>query len=235
MQDNDGPSNRSSSTPWWSPILAALIATVGTLWVAQISADRSLWQRANEDEIQRHQRSLDEFYGPFMRLLDVTFLLSQDLRYRLNDPDYRMLLRLADPRWLPGMSSGDKVIVEEVIANDVQLENLILEKSGGRVDEEVTEYLSHAVAHFRMIRRAMKGDFGLDDVEMLKPYVFPEMLRDVVKAQSDHIARRITALRKAPRKAPPPYEAFQLSPEAKAKLPSWPNPARPPVQSPTVG
>jgi flagellar basal body-associated protein FliL len=206
----------------------SLLTLVGTLVAVAIGgvftwvvATRGIWQKANEAEVDRRSADLEQFYGPFVRLLDVTYIMSMDLRKRIGDPEYRMLLKLTDANWLPSLSSGDRAIVDEVVANGQLLEALILEKSGGRVDDDVAQYLSVAVAHFRMMKHARAGVFIPADVDMLKRYVFPSRLSEVMPMQRAHVEARIAALRAAPDKAAPRYQPFVLPPEMKA--PVWPD------------
>jgi hypothetical protein len=219
-----------ASLPVIAPIVSAfvvILASIITAFVTLRAADKSLqgvrqtlWQRANDEECKRLEKSLDEFYFPFRQRSEVSFLLAQDLRARLNDDHYRMLLALMKPGWKEGLPTGDQAIVKEVCENGKVLEKLIYEHAGV-VDEPLLKYLGRASSHYRMLNLAYDGKLGTKTDEF-KRYVFPEHLPNVLDMQVQLIQERCAYLRAHPDTPPPPMKKLEI-PE-KWTLGDWPDP-----------
>ena len=207
------------------PVISAIVVILASFITSRVTlqaADKSLWQKANDEECKRLEKSLDQFYFPFLQLSEVSYLLSQDLRDRLNDPDYRMLIALMKPGWKAGLSVGNQPIVEEVCKNGKILEKLIYEHAGA-VDEPILEYLGRASAHYRMLNLAYDNKLG-SDMHVFERYVFPDHLHDVLRMQIKFIRDRCAYLRANPAKPPPVVKPAEI-PGTWALAP-WPDPPR---------
>jgi hypothetical protein len=205
--------------------VAVLVAAFAA-WLSFAGVRKMIWQKANEDELQALQRKLDEFYGPFVELSESSRLLSQDLRHRLKDPQYRMLVYLTKPGWFDGLGVADQSLVGQVCENGDQLARLIDEKAG-LIDQVLVPYFGRARTHYRMLRLAIDRKLGNNE-EFVKPYVFPEQLPEVVALEIDRIKQRCNKLRAKPMD-PPGLMPSLVIPE-KLSLPKFPDPPRPKAQ-----
>lgn len=206
-----------------------VVSAIITAWVAIrasnksfAAAERALWQKTNDEELSRLENSLNEFYGPFLHISKASLFLSQDLRSRMPDKNYRMLLSLMTQGWYEGLSVGDQIIVKEVCDNGARQEKLISD-SAGAVDESLFEYLGRAAIHFRMLNRAFNKELGYDPTNF-QIYVFPEYLTKVMEKKVQEIKNRCDYLRSHPAEPPPKAQPF-IIPHQWAPTP-WPNPER---------
>lgn len=112
-------------------LILQLLALLGVIVGLVIGAENMAFQiRAGRcaSEIERIERQLDEFYGPFQRLLETNFLVHKILKDAQPDTeDFRTLRKL-----LAGheFSRNDKSLVDEIMKIDKQLLDLIDSKGG---------------------------------------------------------------------------------------------------------
>ncbi len=93
--------------------IAALIVSYfissRTLKASLANTEASIWQKANDGEMNEIQTQLDGFFGPFMRMSDVNRLLSRDLRARqANSQRFLLLESLFDREWLRNLPLGEQ-------------------------------------------------------------------------------------------------------------------------------
>lgn len=186
------------------------------------SAEAAIWQRANEVEIVDLQDRLDKFYGPLVLRLGTVHLIAQELRSRQDINKYRLLLSLFDKQWMQALSPGDTNLVAEICEQDRGIEKFI-RTNVQMTDEDLRPHLSRAVAHFRVLDLAFKGQLG-DDPGPYQRYVYPEHLDSVLKLEIDRLRGRIAYLRANPATKPPPMPPLEIP--AKFALRPWPNPER---------
>jgi hypothetical protein len=206
----------------WAPIIASLVALIASI-VTFRASQNNLWQRVNDAEIQVIQNKLDTFYGPLIHRLESDHLLARDLRDRQPDKaTYRLLIKLFDVSWKNALSSGDRVVVDEICAHAAKLEAFIYENAG-LVDEEVSPYLVRATTHFRILYLANSGGLG-GDAGRFARYVYPKHLDAVLRLEVSRLKQRMETLRNNPSKRPPAMPRLEISPDL--ELDPWPDPPR---------
>lgn len=182
-------------------VLAGLLAgtwnTRRTIQAAARASQATIWQKANEAELQAIQGKLESFYGPFTQLSGINRLLAGDLRGRLGrGADFRLLTALFEPGWLEALSPGDAQVVRQICENAGRLERLVEERAGA-VDEALAPYLARVATHFRMLQLAGERRLG-DDPKPFERYVYPRQLDDVIRLEVGRLRRRSEALRAMP-------------------------------------
>lgn len=150
-------------------------------------------QRSNELEIATIEDRLSNFFGPFMQLSEENKRLAGLLRNRQDDPDFRTLTALLDPRWREAASPTDLNLVKQIVANGVTLRSLIREKAGP-VSPVLVPYLSQASAHFTILELAHDGQLS-DVTDDFIAYVYPRQLDRVLELECDRLVTRRDALR----------------------------------------
>jgi hypothetical protein len=151
---------------------------------------------------------LNEFYGPLISYLNITYSLNEVLK-RDKPKSFRTLLYLIDPhqeyevevegkKTKVNLSHLDKVVLEEIIKVEERIETLIVQKSGlvddsrlmferliprdGNFSSNSLTSLGTLIAHFHLLRLAYEGRFEdeNDRTENYKIFVFPRDLERVV-------------------------------------------------------
>jgi hypothetical protein len=209
--------------------VAALIIsmrnTSAQIEASNCNARAQRWQDANQKEVERLETLLRTFHVPFLVRSEANNNMAQDLRDRLGDPNYRMLIKLFDPTWLSSLSMGNRALVDEVCATGLELQKFI-EDHGGAVDSKLADHLSRAATHFRILSLAHAGKLGTDP-KPFERYVYPRQLDSALEIDRNRILRRSALLRSAPSKNHGIIEPLELPEEA--RLEPWPNPVRPPI------
>jgi hypothetical protein len=193
--------------------------TLRTVEVSQQTSAAAIWQKANETKLRDIQEKLDKFYGPFSIRLKTDHQLAQDIRSR-QPKGYRLLIKLFDPQWLPGLALGDQALVQLICEHGCILEQMIAEHAGS-MEEELSEYFSRASAHFRILRLAYERKLG-DDAARFAPYVYPKQLDGVLEIAMQRLHDRVAHLRANPGAASGPMPPLNIPDEL--KLPPWPDP-----------
>lgn len=205
--------------------LSALVAIVA-VYASIVNTDRSLksaernavaerQRAANERELERLEATLGKFHTPYLVRSQANNNMAQDLRDRLDKPDYRMLVSLLDTNWYDQLSTTDKAIVDEVCMTGEKLQAFI-ETRAGDLDPSLAEHLARAVAHFRMLKLAHEGKLG-SDTSVAAKYVYPKELDLALKADRERLLTRIALLRAEPDKAHGVIEGLDLPDNAKLK------------------
>jgi hypothetical protein len=236
---------KSDSDPsWWTriapiiaPVLSGLLALGGvwlglkvgqknterTIKAAQRNSEAAINQKANEAELKEIQDKLDTFYGPYLLRSEENRLLAVELRNRQPDATtFRTLTKLLDPAWFRNLSKGDQTIVNEIVANGVELRTLVREKPG-TVDSAVLPYLARAGAHFTMLKLAKDGALD-NDPARFERYVYPRQLDEVLNADVVRLKRRSAILQNRPSDHHDSLEPLIITREL--ALPDWPDPPR---------
>jgi hypothetical protein len=216
-------------SPFISAIIgiAALIGTVKNtkrqIESANTNAAAQRWKEANQKEIERLEAMLSTFHTPYLVRSEADKLMAEDLRDRMNDPNYRLLIKLFDPNWQKSLPSGDQALVDEICAAGQGLQKLIEEASGG-VDPVLVEHLSRAITHFRILSLAHKQELGVDP-KPFQRYVYPRQLDLALKVDRERVLSRLRTLRSAPSDDHGQIQALHLPVDA--RLDPWPSPPRP--------
>jgi len=185
-------------------ISSSVAATIGIMsWLngrANLRAQRIAERRKSIAKM------LNEFYGPLISYLNITYSLNEVLK-RDKPKGFRTLLYLIDPhqeyevdgkKTKVALSHLDKVVLEEIIRVEEQIETLIVQKSG-LVDDSRLMFerlisrdnnfgsnsltsLGTLIAHFHLLKLAYEGRFEdeNDMTENYKIFVFPRDLERVV-------------------------------------------------------
>lgn len=230
--ETDKPPSPSAWPPILASMLSGLLALIGawiglrfsqqntakTIEAALASSQATLWQKANESELQSIQEKLEKFYGPLMTRLQADHILAQDVRSR-QPPGYRLLPSLFDRKWLASLSEGEQKLVGVICEHAAKLEEMII--NGGTIDPVLIPYLSRAAAHFRILRLAYEGVLGTD-AERFKQYVYPRPLDGVLMLEIERLTARVNALRAKPDARLGPMASLTI-PE-KYRLDPWVDP-----------
>lgn len=203
-------------------VWASLTNTKRQVASADENAAAQRWRDANLKEVEKLEELVRTFHVPYLVRSEANHNMAQDLRDRLNDPTYRMLVKLFDPNWLTSLSPGNRTLVDEVCATGLALRDFI-EKNAGGVDAALAEHLARASTHFRMLWLAHEGKLGTDP-KPFERYVYPRQLDPAIRADLKRLLDRCAKLRAEPSKDHGLLDPLILPPEA--ILDSWPNPTR---------
>lgn len=122
-------------------LVVSFLISSRTLKASLANTEASIWQKANDGEMNEIQAQLDGFFGPFMRMSDVNRLLSRDLRARQPDSQRFLLLEsLFYREWLGNLPQGEKTLVAEIVANAKALRQFIADNAK-MVNAKVQPYL----------------------------------------------------------------------------------------------
>ncbi len=217
-----------------SPFISALVgvaALIATFWntksqinSANTNAAAQRWKEANQREIERLELLLSTFHTPYLVRSEANNLMARDLRDRLKEPHYRLLIKLFDPNWLKSLAPGDQALVDQICAAGRDLLKLIEEASGG-VDPALVDHLARAVTHFRILSLAREQKLGADP-EPFRRYVYPRQLDVALQIDRERILRRLKSLRSAPSADHGQIPQLQLPKDA--QLDPWPPLSGPP-------
>ena len=177
-------------------VLASIVNTDRSLKSAASNSEAERQRAANEIELKRLEGILAKFHTPYLVRAEANKNMAQDLKNRLGNPDYRMLVSLLDPRWYDELSTTDQAIVDEICATGEKLQ-LFIETNAGDLDEALVDHLARAVAHFRMLTLARKRRLG-HDATVAQKYVYPKELDIALEEDRRRIQGRIAKLREDP-------------------------------------
>lgn len=203
-------------------VWASLTNTKRQVASSNENAEAQRWRDANLKEVEKLEELVRTFHIPYLVRSEANHNMAQDLRDRLNDPKYRMLIKLFDPNWLTSLSPGNRTLVDEICTTGLELRQFI-EKHGGVVDAALTEHLARASTHFRMLWLAHEGKLGADP-KPFERYVYPRQLDPALKVDLKRLLDRCAKLRAEPSKDHGLIDPLVLP--ADAQLEPWPNPAR---------
>lgn len=211
----------------WATLLTGLGGLLGVcvaalaIWSNGRSSRATTIQKANEKELESLQSKLDDFYGPYLQLSSTNRLIATDLKSRHSSPEHmRILLLLLDPTWKQSFKAGDKAFIEEIIAIDGKLLDLIQDKSG-LTSSVIQEYLWRAASHFRIIKMAFDGKLENDPQRFIH-HVYPKQLDEIIDLEINRIRSRIDLIRSAPMELHPPTPELDIP--LCLRLPAWPGP-----------
>ena len=193
------------ATPsWWyapPPLLTAALSgffgLAGTALALQFgwwNTKTAINQKANEAELAAIRAKLDAFYGPYLQRSEENKLLAAELHSR-QPPGFRTLLGLVDPRWYKNLTKAESTLVDEIVANGIDLRAMMRERAGA-VDPAVLPYLARAGTHFTMLILAKAGSLD-GDPERYRHFVYPRQLDPVLRADMARLEARATLLRSA--------------------------------------
>lgn len=201
-------------------LLGVFVAALA-IWSNGRSSRATTIQKANEKELESLQSKLDDFYGPYLQLSKTNQLIADDFKSRHSSPKHmRILLLLLDPTWRHSLKSGDQAFIEEILAIDGKLLDLIQDKSG-LTSNVIQEYLWRAASHFRIIKMAFDGKLENDPQRFIH-HAYPKQLDEIIDLEIKRIQGRIDLIRSAPMELRLPTPDLVIPP--RLKLPAWPSP-----------
>lgn len=170
------------------PILIGLLGVGIALYTTLVTQKN----KRKDDERAEIIKKLNEFYSPFEQLRGKSSRL-----YRLfqskKGKGISILVALLNEE---GFSKNDTQLLKEIIAIDLQLEKLIIEKSGLVDKPEIRELLSDAITHFHLINAAFNGDIK-GEADRFKSFVFPKGLDDKISKEINDLKTRLADLKKS--------------------------------------
>ena len=194
-------------SPWTMlSSLAPVIALIGSLIVVYIgnrqsakntsaalnstaaNAQAAINQKANELEVQRIERWLTEFFGPFMQLSEENKRIAELLRSRQPDPSFRTLRALLDLKWKKSASGTDLNLISRIVGTGMVLRTLIREKAGP-TSPALSQYLSRAAAHWTILELADAGALT-ERTQDFEDYVYPRELDPVLNLERERLESR---------------------------------------------
>ncbi|MCC4298499.1 hypothetical protein [Aurantimonas coralicida] len=193
-----------------------------TLATSRELSDRSVWQKANESELNNIQQRIEKFYNPNKQISEEIRIFSRDLRSR-TDQNFVLLRNLFDRHWVESLDEGRRFLLDSIVEKAEKLDGLT-ERHGGAADISLAPYLARARAHYRVIRLASEGKLGADPSEFLPLYVYPKAINPVLDLEERRLLDSIDALRARPSYAHTPIAPLSIPP--KYNLDKIPDPVR---------
>ena len=221
--------NSAGGDPLWLKILIAGLPSVvalvvvwlgnrqsgrnstATLDMAAANAKKAINQKANELQIERIERWLADFFGPFMQLSEENKRIADILRSRQSDSNFRTLRALLDPAWRKSATATDLKLISRIVSTGVALRTLIRKKAGP-TGPALSRYLSRAAAHFTILEMAEAGALT-DQTRDFKAYVYPRQLDRVLELERDRLEARREELLSDLSQQHPPAPALVIPPE----------------------
>jgi hypothetical protein len=164
---------------------------------------RSIEEKGHEEERKSIREKLDQFYGPFMQLREVskhlyevfTARIPNDVKAKYKDGDgrYRTLIALTRGYAFDGMP---KALLEEIVKIGADSEKLILEKVGLVDDPALQKLLGRATAHYRILRLASDSGKLVGGGAEFDAYTFPYELDTQIPQKMEQLNKRLEQLRK---------------------------------------
>lgn len=206
---------------FFTPLIGGIIGVLGVLvggWFATKNARAALVQKTNELEIADINRRLEGFVAPFEQLSMENLMLARELKRRHGGDDFRTLPALLERGWKEKLTTGDRTLVDAVVANGKRLREMIL-ADGGAVSSTIRPHLAAASMHFRMLELAY-GDSLDPDPERYAAYVYPRQLDGALASERKRLEERKEQLRSGPDKAHPAIPELALTSELKLPGPN---------------
>jgi hypothetical protein len=123
-----------------------------------------------------------------MQLSEENKRIAELLRSRQPDPSFRTLRALLDPEWKSSASETDLNLINRIVSTGIALRTLIREKAGP-TSAALSEYLSHAAAHFTILELADAGALTERTGEF-DQYVYPRQLDSVLILERERVEAR---------------------------------------------
>ena len=180
--------------PWWKDTLpnlislAAIVVAGLTLWLNASHNQRTLLQKAHEEEIKDIQEKLNTFYGPVRQLLATSERLTELFKVA-RAPKYRTLIALIEGVKFDG---NDGVLLKQIIDVTQQVDELIV-KNSGLIDGSLQPLMAKASTHFRLMRLAHEGHLK-GEANRFSEVVYPNELNARIDDEILRLQSRITEL-----------------------------------------
>lgn len=170
----------------WGPVLVGMLSLLFAYWTNR----RLLNAKTKEEERAEINKKLSEFYGPFTQLSHKNLML-----YRLftsdKKPHYQTLSELLNGTKFNG---NDKVLLEQIMLINKQLEDLIINKSGYVENPNLRKLLAKAATHFNVMKLAFDGAINGEKDRFIE-YLYPRELSDKINEDIDKLNQRLKELK----------------------------------------
>ncbi len=173
-----------------------------TLKLTQQNHERSLLEKAREEERKSIREKLDQFYGPLIQLRGVSESLYDilnarrqgpaDADFRNRDGRFRTLFALLNGA---KFSELDKTLLDEIVNIGETSGKLIAEKVGLVDDPELQGLLWRLAAHYRIFALAVNGKLPSGGKEF-DAMSFPYQINDVLQNKANELNDRLNLLQK---------------------------------------
>lgn len=168
----------------WGPVIVG----IGSIVFGYYLNCRTLESKTKEEQRDEINKKLNEFYGPLTQLRGKSKLL-YDLFRKDKEQGFRTLSALLNGVKFEG---NDKILLEQIIKIDEQIERLIVDKSGYVENDELRDILYKAATHFNVISLAYNG-FLNGEKSRFSDYLFPneldEKIEEEVKKLHDNLEK----------------------------------------------
>ena len=177
-------------------IIVAVLPSVCTIIVALISSFmviRAGRKDRKRSEIEKTRSVLHDFYYPYVFLLKRNDIIYQAFSksYKEKDPNFRTLIYLLKGYKFEG---NDKILLEKIIENTIQLNKLITEQSGFIDNGQLLLCLSKMSAHYTMLELAYCGKISSNNEKYFDEYVHPNEIFDMIDQEINKLNKRIQTL-----------------------------------------
>ena len=92
-----------------------------TLATSRELSDRSVWQKANESELNNIQQRIERFYNPNKQISEEIRIFSRDLRSR-TDQNFVLLRNLFDRHWVESLDEGRRFLLDSIVEKAEKLD-----------------------------------------------------------------------------------------------------------------
>lgn len=173
-------------------ILPSTITLITVIWT--INSSRTSYKRnIKEKEYEKCNKKLEEFYYPFLYLLGLNTSLYScfALKEKAKDNNFRTLIALIKKH---DFSATDKMILDEIINNNKEINKLILEKGLYVEKTDIRKKLIQLSTHYTVIDLAYNGKIDEYSEEYDK-MVFPRGIHESISAEIQMLEDKLKELR----------------------------------------
>lgn len=169
--------------------IGPIVVGIAGILLGYIFNLRMLRRQRHEDERKESYKKLNAFYGPFQqrlgkgRELYLVFSASRP-------PEFRTLTAMLKGEKFSGT---DKILLEEILKINSEMEELITSQSGLIDDPDLRHLLAKAGTHFRILdviyRKKIRGD-----LDRFESHVFPRELSEKIEVEIQKLKARLKKL-----------------------------------------
>jgi hypothetical protein len=150
---------------------------------------RMMKRQNHEDERKEIYKKLNAFYGPFQQRLEKTHEL-YGIFTDSRELEFRTLTALLKGTKFVG---NDKILLEEILKINAEMEKLIIVQSGLIDDASLRQLLAKAGTHFRILDVIYRNDTQ-GDSQRFKSYIFPKELGTKIEDEIQKLKQRLNEI-----------------------------------------
>lgn len=166
----------------FSTLVGAFITLVATYYTTKWTEKRNEKKR----EIEKYEKKLKDFYNPLYFLIvkntKLYDIFKLDERYK----NKRTLHILLDDK--DALSSADRCILKEIIANNREILQLISQNAGYIEDDMMADFVELA-RHYVLLEKAYQGD--LPDIPEYREHTYPRDINEKIEKKVETLRSRI--------------------------------------------